>query len=499
MTVRTRFAPSPTGYLHIGGARTALFNWLLARRHGGRFILRIDDTDEARHVDEAVALILHGFRWLGLDWDEGPEVGGPYGPYFQSQRGEQYQAALESLIERGFAYPDATPPEELDVQRRAAEAAKRPFVFRGKDRAMDPAQAIEIFRRDKPAVRFRVPEGRTTVLEDKVRGRVEWRTDLLGDFSIARTGGKPLYNLASVVDDVAMRITHVVRAEEHLSNTHPQLLLFEALEAARPEFAHLPYVAAPGSKKKLSKRNPPPGVMVALEEYERAGYLPQAVLNALVRLGWSLDDKTELMELSTMIENFSLDRVTAAPAALDPDKLFWMQDHYMRRLSTDERVERMLPFLQEKGLAASPPTDEQRRIVATIDLACGERLKLLSDVVRYGEFALVDDVVYDKEAAKHLGKEGAAEILRAARAALAKLEPFTVTAIEYVVAEVREATGAGGRINHVLRAAATGRSVGPGIFDCLAILGREKTLARIDQALEAIASGALARPPGGGG
>lgn len=491
MTVRTRFAPSPTGYLHIGGARTALFNWLLARRHGGQFILRIDDTDEARHVDEAIALILHGFRWLGMDWDEGPEVGGPHAPYFQSQRGDKYAAAVEQLILSGSAYPDTTPAQEIETMRKAAEASKRAFVYRGQERDMDPARAIELYREEKPSVRFKVPSGRTTSLADTVRGRVEWQTDLLGDFTIARSGGKPLYNLASVVDDMSMEITHIVRAEEHLSNTHPQMLLFEALGGELPVFAHIPFVAAPGTKKKLSKRNPPPGVMVSLEEYERAGYLPEAILNALARLGWSLDDKTEIMDLRTIIDHFSLERVVSSPAGLDPDKLFWMQDHYMRRLSTEARVEKMMPYLQAKGLVETPPTAEQTTLVTRIDMACGERLKLLSDIVRYGEFALVDKLDYDKDAAKHLRKEGVAELLTTIRRALESLEPFTTTAIEYVVKEAGDSTGAGGKINHVLRAAITGRSVGPGVFDCAAILGRERTLERLDQAIEAVRSGSL--------
>lgn len=482
MSVRTRFAPSPTGYLHIGGARTALFNWLLARRHGGQFILRIDDTDEARHVEEAIALILAGFRWLGMDWDEGPEVGGPHGPYFQSQRGDKYESAIVSLIEGGFAYPDLTPTEEVDAERRAAEAAKRPFVFRGKNRSMEPADALKLYLSDRPAVRFKVPGGKTTTLEDKVRGTVEWQTDLLGDFTIARTGGKPLYNLASVVDDADMQITHVVRAEEHLSNTHPQILLFEGLGAPRPVFAHIPFVAAPGTKKKLSKRNPPPGVMVALEEYQKAGYLPEAILNGLARLGWSLDDKTELMDLATLIANFSLERVISSPAGLDPDKMFWMQDHYMRQLAPEERIDRMIPFLEEKELVATPPTAEQRETVRRLDEACGDRLKLLADIVRYGQFALQESVDFDKDAVKHLAKPGAAAVIEQLRAALAEVEPFDIKGIETAVGQVAASTGLGGKINHVLRAAVTGRSVGPGVFDCVAILGRDKTLAHLDLA-----------------
>ncbi len=488
MSVRTRFAPSPTGYLHIGGARTAFFNWLLAKRHQGQFILRIDDTDEARHVEDAVTRILEGFDWLGLGWDEGPEFkghgGGSHGPYYQSQRQDKYESAIISLIKQGRAYPDLTPPEETDLMRKAAEAAKQPFVFRGKDREMAPADALALYESQRPAVRYKVPAGRTTILDDKVRGRVEWQTDLLGDFTIARTGGKPLYNLASVVDDIGMQITHIVRSEEHLSNTHPQLHLFEGLGGELPVFAHIPYVAAPGTKKKLSKRNPPPGVMVAIEEYQRAGYLPAAVLNSLGRLGWSLDDKTELMEVETMKENFSLERVIASPAGLDPDKMYWMQDHYMRQLPREKRVALMIPFLVDAGMVREPVSDQVRSIVTKLDEACGDRLKLLADIVRYGGFCFVEKIDHDKDATKNLRKEGVPAALVAIRQAIASADPFDSATLESAIQKVGAETGMGGKINNVVRAATTGRSVGPGVFDCLVLLGKEKSLGHLDQTVE---------------
>lgn len=489
MKVRTRFAPSPTGYLHIGGVRTALFNWLLARRHEGEFILRIDDTDASRHVEEAVKLILDGFRWLGMQWDEGPEVGGPFGPYYQSQRRENHEMALVALVEAGFAYPCQAKPEELEAQREAAKAAKQPFVYRGPLRDLSPDEALGLYREERTALRFKVPTGQTTVLDDKIRGRVEWRTDLLGDFTIARSGGDPLYNLASIVDDIDMQITHIVRAEEHLSNTHPQLLIAKGLGAPLPVFAHLPFVAAPGGKKKLSKRNPPPGVMVGLDEYEKAGYLPEAIVNALGRLGWSLDDKTEIMDLDVMIKNFSLDRVTSSPAGLDTDKMYWMQDHYMRQLTPPARVERMLPFLAQEGLVGTPPSPVEREKVCKIDAAAGDRLKLLSDIVRYGDFFFRQDLRFDKQAVKHLKKDDAATLLAKIRAVLADVNPYEVPTIESAIAKLAEETGVGGKINHVFRAALTGKSVGPGVYDCAEILGREKALKNIDATIAALQAG----------
>lgn len=489
MTVRTRFAPSPTGYLHIGGVRTALFNWLFARRHEGQFILRIDDTDASRHVEEAVALILGGFRWLGLNWDEGPDVGGPYAPYFQSQRRSFHDKALFALIEAGHAYPCEAKPEELEALREAAKAAKQPFVYRGPNRDISPSEVLAIFREKKTALRFKVPLGTTTILEDKVRGKVEWQTDLLGDFTIARSGGDPLYNLASIVDDIDTKITHIIRAEEHLSNTHPQILIAKGLGAELPVFAHVPFVAAPGGKKKLSKRNPPPGVMVALEEYEKLGYLPEAIVNSLARLGWSLDDKTEIMPLPELIANFSLERITSSPAGLDPDKMYWMQDHYMRQLTAEQRVEKMIPFLQAEGLLSDPVTADERQKVALIDQAAGDRLKLLSDIVRYGDFFFRKELRYDKNAVKHLRKEGVAEILTQIRQAIETLEPFDVPSIESTIAGLAESTGIGGKINHILRGATTGKSVGPGVYDCVFILGQKQAMSNIAATAAAIEAG----------
>src|SRR5271167_3933649 len=276
MTVRTRFAPSPTGFLHIGGLRTALFNWLLARHHGGLFVLRIDDTDAERHVDDAVKRILDGFRWIGIDWDEGPEKGGAFGPYFQSQRSESYRRAAEQLLASGHVYRDYSTDGERAAEKSAAQRDKRAYRFRRKEISAQEAGQFEAENRPY-ALRFAVPSGRTLVLHDLIKGDVEFSSDEIGDFVIVRPGGTPLYNFASVVDDAAMQITHVVRADEHLSNTFPQLLLFEALGAQLPAFAHVPYVAEPGSKAKMSKRKIAEyeklGILVYIHQYIEKGYL----------------------------------------------------------------------------------------------------------------------------------------------------------------------------------------------------------------------------------
>ncbi|MGO9735495.1 glutamate--tRNA ligase, partial [Mycobacterium sp.] len=277
MSVRTRFAPSPTGFLHIGGVRTALFNWLLARHHGGQFILRIDDTDQQRHVEDAVGRILDGFRWIGIDWDEGPEVGGSFGPYYQSQRTDTYRHAADQLLESGHVYRDYSTEAERGADKAAADREKRAYRFRRKP--LTNQQTAQLEAEGRPfALRFQVPAGRTLVLKDLIKGDVESSSDEIGDFVIVRPDGTPLYNFASVVDDVEMRITHVVRADEHLTNTFPQLLVFEALGAILPSFAHLPFVAEPGSKSKLSKSKHAEyeklGLLVYLHQYIEKGYLP---------------------------------------------------------------------------------------------------------------------------------------------------------------------------------------------------------------------------------
>jgi glutamyl-tRNA synthetase len=488
MSVRTRFAPSPTGFLHIGGVRTALFNWLLARHHGGQFLLRIDDTDQQRHVDDAVALILDGFRWMGMDWDEGPEVGGSHGPYYQSQRAEHYRKAAARLVESGHVYRDYSTDTERGVEKAAADAAKRPYRFRRKTYTDVEIAGFEAEGRPY-ALRFQVSPGRRLVLEDAVKGHVEQKTDEIGDFVIVRPDGTPLYNFASVVDDAEMEITHVVRAEEHLSNTFPQLLVFEALGYSLPTFAHLPYVAEPGSKKKLSKREKEKyeklDILVYLHEYRAKGYLPQAMLNYLARLGWSFDDSQEIFSRAELIEKFSLDRVTSAPASHDPDKLFWIEGEWMKRLPLDQKVEGVLPFLEKEGLVAQPLSDAARARIEAVIVALGDRLKVFSDIVKLGRYFFTDTLTHDPDAVKkRLRKDGVPQVLRELDEVLATVEPYDVATLEKAVHAYAEPRGLPmGQVVNPLRVATTGQGVGPGLYDCLAILGRESCRARIAETL----------------
>jgi glutamyl-tRNA synthetase len=498
MSVRTRFAPSPTGFLHIGGVRTALFNWLLARHSGGRFVLRIDDTDRQRHVEDAVRLILDGFRWLGIDFDEGPEVGGPFGPYYQSQRGALYQKAVDQLVASGHVYRDYSTEQERAAEKAAADAARRPYRFRRK--AVSDADLARFEAEGRPfALRFQVPTGRTVVVRDRIKGDVEQKSDEIGDFVIVRPDGSPLYNFASVVDDVAMEITHVVRAEEHLSNTFPQVLLFEALGAPLPEFAHVPFVAQPmglpgtkaGQKIKLSKREnyEKLGIYVYLHEYRGKGYLPEAMLNYLARLGWSYNETQEVFARDELVEKFTLDKVNSSPASHDPDKLFWLEGEWMKTLPLERKVAGVLPFLEKEGLVRVPLSEETRRRVEAVVVALGDRLKVFSDVLTLGRYFFTETLTWDRDAVKkRLRKEGVPEVLRELDAVLAGAEPFDVPTLEKAIPAYAEANGyALGLVVNALRVATTGQGVGPGLYDCLAILGREACRARVEATLAMLA------------
>jgi glutamyl-tRNA synthetase len=516
--VRTRFAPSPTGYLHIGGVRTALFNWLFARKHGGQFILRIDDTDQQRNVKEALQPILEGFRWLELDWDEGAEKGGPYGPYYQSQKLDRYQAAVGTLVEKGLAYWDYATEEEVKAERTAAEGEKRPFIYSRRWMA-ETAQQRARFEAEgrKGLVRLKMPREGVCRFTDHVRGdvQVEWAREQA--HVIQRGDGTVLYNLANVVDDFDMRISHVIRAEEHLSNTPRQIFIAQGLGYSLPEYAHVPFVAEPGSKNKLSKRKiaqylknadfkkvyeqgqaiaTAVGLQISAETfnpvivdfYEQVGYLPDAILNYLVLLGWSLDDKTESFTREQMIKLFSLDRVNKSPASFDPKKLYAFQDRYMQALSIEEKTSLVTPYLQKVGILSSPAPNAELAKIQEILRAAGDRIKVAGDIVDYADFFVADDQLRYDEAAfeKRIRKpQEAAGLLRKFRDRLAAVEPFDPATLDQLMQDFvssEEITIA--QIIHALRVAVTGKAVGFGLFQSLAILGREHCLARIDQAVK---------------
>jgi glutamyl-tRNA synthetase len=494
-----------------------LFCWLFARRYGGQFILRIDDTDQQRNVDEALQPILDGLRWLGIDWDEGPQVGGPYAPYYQSQRLPFYQAAVEKLLAAGHAYRDYATTEEIQAEREAAEREKRPFIYSRRWMAQTPAQQAEFEAQGrKSVVRLNMPHEGTLVLEDLVRGRVEFEWAREQDHVIQRADGSCLYHLANVVDDYEFGITHVIRAEEHLSNTPRQVFIVQGLGYPLPQYAHLPFVAEPGSHNKLSKRkldkylknhdfaelmqhgrkiaegmkletSPDTFNPVVVDFYREIGFLPEAITNYLALLGWSLDDKREDFTRQELVENFSLERVNKAPASFDPKKLTAFQDRHMQRRSLDERVALTTPFLQQAGALSDPPSADQQTKVRQVVEAAADRIKLAGDVLEYLTFFTDSDHLdYDEKAfEKYVRKPGAGELLREVKDLLAQAESFEPPALEESVRKFVETKGIKfGDIIHALRIAVTGRSIGFGLYEALSILGRRQCIERIDRTLE---------------
>ncbi len=518
MTIRTRFAPSPTGFLHIGGVRTALFNWLFARSHGGQFVLRIDDTDQTRNVAEALEPILHGFRWLGLDWDEGPDVGGPHGPYYQSQRGEKYQAAVDRLLEVGAAYRDFARPEELQAEREAAQTSGSPYRYSRQWRANTDAdaKALEAEGR-KGVVRLAMPDEGTLVIDDLVRGQVKFDWAREQDHVIQRADGSCLYHLATVVDDHAMRISHVIRAEEHLSNTPRQIFIAQQLGYTLPQFAHLPFVAEPGSKNKLSKRKLDKYLKnrefatlhqrgrtiaerlgletsaetfspVIVDFYEQVGFHPDALLNYLVLLGWSLDDSTEDFSRDAMIEHFSLERVNLAPASFDAQKLLAFQQRTFNAMPIKQKVAQCVGVLQQAKLLPDPPPCDRADYVTRIVVAAGDRLTVTGDILEFADFFTPDEQLEfdEKPFQKRLRKPPEAkELLTKYRGQLADADRMDVESLEKGLHAFVETEGIKiGQIIHALRVAVTGKGVGFGMFETLAILGKERSLSRIDRALK---------------
>ncbi len=462
MTVRTRFAPSPTGYLHIGGARTALFSWLYARHHGGEFVLRIEDTDRERSTEAAVQAILDGMRWLGLDWDEGP--------HFQTARFERYREAIGQLLESGHAYHCYCTREELDAMRKAQTARGEKPRYDGRCRKRGEARAgIE------PVVRFRNPRDGETVVDDLVHGRVAFDNAELDDLIIARSDGSPTYNLTVVVDDRDMRITHVIRGDDHLNNTPRQINIFKALEANIPSFSHLPMILGPDGTK-LSKRHGAVGVM----QYREDGYLPDAVLNYLARLGWSHGDQ-EVFSRAEMISLFDIGDVNRSAAAINPGKLDWLNQHYIKAAEPQDLAAEFAWQLERLGISRDAETEELPAIV----LAQRERAKTLKEMAENSRFFFERPEGYEsKSAAKNLTPEAGA-LLGEAQTRFEALGEWNSGSIHEAVAALAEERGIKlGRIAQPIRVAVSGGPVSPPIDQTLEILGREETRSRIARARE---------------
>jgi glutamyl-tRNA synthetase len=465
--LRVRFAPSPTGYLHIGGARTALFNWLFARRHGGVFVLRIEDTDVERSSAEMIDGILDAMRWLGLDWDEGPGAGGAYGPYFQSERLERYRAMADRLVADGRAY--------------YCYCSENPCVCR----ALTPDDIAARERDRTPrAIRFRVPAG-TMRFDDLVHGPIEFDGANIEDFVILRSDGHPTYQLSVVSDDVEMRITHVVRGDDHVSNTPKQILLYQAVGADVPQFAHVPLILGP-DKKRLSKRHGATSVM----EYARQGVLPEAMVNMLALLGWSPGGDRELFARDELVAAFDLGGIGSANAVFNPEKLDWFNQQHIMRLDSGELARRVRPWLEAAGLWDDAYlADRSTWFAAVLDLL-KPRVRRLGDFAAQGRIFFARDIEYEEAAlAKHVRVAGMREHLTALDAALAALPAFDPALIEAAVRTTAEARGVkAATVIHAARVAVTGKTVSPGLFELLALVGRDEVHSRLAAAAE------LARP-----
>lgn len=483
--VRTRFAPSPSGDLHVGNIRTALYAWAYARHTGGTFVFRIEDTDRSRVTPENIHAAIESLRWLGLDWDEGPEVGGDRGPYLQSERLDIYADWAQRFLDQGDAYRCYCTPEELDERREQQRAEGRPPGYDGRCRNLTPEQVAAYDSEGRrPVLRFRMPEGSTT-FHDLIRGEVTFDHVNVPDFVLVRADGSPLYTLAVAVDDVLMQITHILRGEDLLSSTPRQIAVYRAMGVADedlPAFAHLPFVMGEGNTK-LSKRF----AASSIGYYRATGFLPEAVCNYLALLGWSLGDDREDFTLEEMTTAFTLERVNKNPARFDLHKLEAINGDKIRALTTEDFVTRIMPFLQQAGLVSHEPTDDELRIVAGGAPLIQERMVHLTEAVDMLGFLLVDDehfTVDDEAASRSLTPEQV-PVLEAAATALETLERWQTEPIEQAL-RAALVDGLGIKPKHAfgpVRVAVSGRRVSPPLFESLELLGRETTLRRLRDAL----------------
>jgi len=458
----TRFPPSPTGYLHIGGARTALFNWLYARKTKGRFVLRIEDTDAARSTSESVDTILESLEWLGIDWDEGP--------YFQTQRYHIYNEYIEKLIESGHAYYCSCTPEEVDAMREEAKAKGQKPMYNGKCRYLN------LKKGDNTVVRLKTPDTGVTIVEDIVKGNTAFQNSEIDDFIVQRSDGSAMYNLAVVIDDITMGINTIIRGDDHLINTPKQMLIYSALSANMPVFGHVPMVLG-SDKARLSKRH---GAM-SVGEYQKMGFLPDAMINYLVRLGWSHGDQ-EFFERAELIEKFDLEHLGRSASMFDTDKLMALNSKHIQKKSPGELADPLIYHLKELGIDAQNDTFTQG-VIQTLQ----PRSKTLVEMADGAAFYYKDDVEYDKTAADKFLTPDILSVLKKSVERIETLEPYTHEALENVFKLIMEETGLKfGKLAQPLRVAITGTTVSPGIFEMLLVLGKEKTTSRIKKAIRFI-------------
>ncbi|WP_010498910.1 glutamate--tRNA ligase [Paenibacillus elgii] len=479
---RVRYAPSPTGHLHIGGARTALFDYLIARKQGGKFVVRFEDTDQTRHVESGVDSQLNGLKWLGVDWDESVDIGGPYGPYRQTERLHLYQPFVDQLLESGDAYRCYCSEADLEKERAEQEAAGQMPMYSGRCRHLT-AEQVEAFVAEgrKPSIRFRVPENRVIAFEDRIREHVEFESNGIGDFIIVRPDGIPTYNFAVILDDHLMKISLVIRGEEHLTNTPRQIMMYEALGLPVPEFAHLALILNP-DRKKMSKRDE--SIIQFIEQYKELGYLPEAVMNFIALLGWSPKGEEEIFTREELIEQFDLDRVSKSPAVFDMDKLNWMNNVYIKKADTARIAKLALPHLQKAGKLPEALSPEQEQWAHELVGLYQEQLRYAAEIVTLSELFFREDVSYDDEAKAMLAEEHAPVVLGSFLKQVEAAAEFTVDALKAMIKAVQTETGYKGKqLFMTIRVALTGQMHGPDLNMALHLLGKETVSARIKKLL----------------
>lgn len=479
--VRVRFAPSPTGYLHIGGARTALFNWLFARKHNGKFILRIEDTDKERSTEESLKEILKSLRWLGLNWDEGPDIGGPYGPYFQSQRLDIYIKYIDKLLRDKKAYKCFCTKEELEADRKKAESEKRAFKYSGKCRNLTEEEIRQKENAGMPyTVRIKIEQAGETVIKDKIRGDVVFQNSVLDDFIILRTDKVPVYNFVVVVDDALMEITHVIRGEDHLSNTPKQIHLYKALGFPVPEFAHIPLILGP-DKSKLSKRHGE----TSCSMYEKNGFLQEAFMNYLALLGWSPEGEKTEMSINEIIREFSLEKVHKAGAVFDNQKLLWLNGVYIRKKNIDDLTQLCIIYLKKDGLISEDDAKNRYEYIKKVVLLQQEKIKTLSEISQLSDYFFKDEINLTDDAKKVLEKNKANinKVLKVLKDIILEVGTDKSKVEEKIRVDMENAGIKPKVYMHVIRVTLTGTTIGPGLFDIIETLGRDVCLKRIEKYL----------------
>ena len=478
-SIRVRYAPSPTGHLHIGNARTALFNYLFARSQGGSFIIRIEDTDQKRNIEGGEESQLKYLKWLGMDWDESVDREGAYGPYRQSERLDIYKQYYTDLINRDMAYKCYCTEEELEQERAAQMERGETPAYSGKCRHLTKEQqeALEAEGR-KPSVRFVVPKGKVYTFNDMVKGEVSFESDGIGDFVIIKKDGIATYNFAVAIDDHLMEISHVLRGDDHITNTPKQLMVYEAFDWEPPVFGHMTLIVNE-SRKKLSKRDE--SIIQFIEQYEELGYLPEALFNFIALLGWSPSGEEELFTKDEPISIFVADRLSKSPALFDKQKLTWMNNQYMKKVETERVLELSLPHLVKSGLVSENMTDEERQWVYKLVELYQEQMSFGAEIVELSGLFFKDELVYDEEAKEILADETVPEVLSAFLGEVNNLPEFTDTEIKASIKRVQKETGhKGKKLFMPIRVAVTGQAHGPDLPKAIALLGREKVKMRLE-------------------